>query len=220
MQPSIRIASIMLLIASAAACVSTTFTTTWKAADARTLDPRGHKVAAVYITSDESGRRVAEEVLVRKLNEAGAAGVASYSVIPSSELHNMDFVRARLAEAGVDGVLTMRVLDEKQEINLTPAGPRPAFAPYYGSFSGYWGYGWGYPYEPATVSTVLRVETLVYSLERDELLWAGTSRTVNPANLERFVAGLAGEVAKLMMKQGLLAGTAEPGAYRRPLARN
>jgi hypothetical protein len=54
---------------------------------------------------------------------------------------------------------------------------------------------------------VLRVETLVYSLERDALLWAGTSRTVNPKVLPAFVAGLADVVSKRLMQQGLLPGT-------------
>jgi hypothetical protein len=207
MQSAIRLMSAVLLASLASACASTTFTHTWKAPDAGSLDPRGHKIAAVYITSDESGRRLAEDVLVRKLNERGAQGVSTYSLIPTSELGNMAFVQARLLEAGVDGVLTMRVIDEHQEINITETWLRPGYAPYYGTFTGYWGYGWDYPYEPARVDTVLRVETLVYSLVRDELLWAGTSRTVNPKNLPAFVAGLADDVAKRLMQQGLLAGT-------------
>src|SRR5687767_9382343 len=122
MQSAIRLMSTVLLAASASACVSTTFTHTWKAPDAQVLDPRGHKVAAVYITSDESGRRVAEDILVQKLNARGARGVATYSLIPTSELGNMAFVQARLTEAGVDGVLTMRVIDETQEVNITQTG--------------------------------------------------------------------------------------------------
>jgi len=59
------------------------------------------------------------------------------------------------------------------------------------------------------VNTVLRVETLVYSLTRDELLWAGTSRTVNPKELPAFVSQLADDVAKRLMQQGLLNGTGE-----------
>jgi hypothetical protein len=208
MKSTIRLFSVGIM-ATVAACASTTFTSTWKAPDAQSLDPRGHKIAAVFISSDEAGRRIAEDVLVRKLAEHGAQGVATYSLIPSAELTNMSFVKQRLAEAGVDGVLTVRVIDEKEKTTITLAGPSPAFDPYYWSFSGYWGYGWGYPYEPAqvTTDTVLRVETLVYSLERDELLWAGTSRTVNPSNLEKFVARLADQAAKQMMQQGVLAAT-------------
>jgi hypothetical protein len=74
---------------------------------------------------------------------------------------------------------------------------------------------WGIPYAPAqvTTETILRVETLVYSLDRDALLWAGTSRTVNPSKVSEVVAEVADRAAKEMMKQGLL-----PGAGARRVA--
>jgi hypothetical protein len=208
MHSALRLLLLVLLIVTASACASTSFTHTWKAPDALSVEPHGRKVAAVYITSDESGRRVAEDVLAQKLDEHGARGVASYSLIPSSSIQDMEFVRSRLAAAGVEGILTMRVIDEKQEISITSTGYRPGFDPYYGTFTRYWPYGWDYPYEPtARANRVLRVETLVYSLERDALLWAGTSRTVNPKVLPAFVAGLADVVSKRLMQQGLLPGT-------------
>jgi hypothetical protein len=190
---------------SLAACTSTTFTSTWKAPDAQPLDPAGRRVAAVFISTDESSRRAAEDALVSKLNERGAQGIASYTLIPSRELRDMDRVRAYLAEAGVDGVVTMRVIDERERTSTTYTAPRP-FAHYYWNLSSYWGYGWGLPYTPAevTTDTILRVETLVYSLDRDELLWAGTSRTVNPAKVPEFVEEVADTAAKQMTRQGLL----------------
>lgn len=202
-----------------AACTSTTFTSTWKNPEARVVTPQGHKIAAVFISTDETSRRVAEDVLVRKLNEHGAQGIASYSLIPSSDLQNMQAVKALLTTAGVDGIVTMRVIDEKERTTVTYGDRfRPGFAPYYWSFSGYWGYGWGYPYTPTqvTTDTILRVETLVYSLERDALLWAGTSRTVNKSKVAEFVSEVADAAAKQMTQQGLLAtkqrDDASPGA--------
>jgi len=48
--------------------------------------------------------------------------------------------------------------------------------PHYRRFwGGYWGYGWGTVYEPGYLreDKVVSVETLVYSFEQDELVWAG-----------------------------------------------
>lgn len=190
----------------AAACSTTTFTSTWKAPEAESLNPAGHKVAAVFITTDESSRRVAEDTLVRKLEERGAEGVATYTLIPSNELQNMEEVHARLAQAGVEGIVTMRVIDESERVHVVYDTP-PTFAPYYWHFSGYWRYGWSAPYVPEVhTDKVLRIETLVYSLKRDALLWAGTSRTVDPENIDKLVSEVADTAARLMQKQGLLAG--------------
>jgi hypothetical protein len=200
-------ASIALALAALAlgACAtSTTFKSTWKAPDAGVLNPEGHRVAAVYITSDESSRREAEDTLVERLNAAGAQGVASYTLVPGSETKNIDSVRERLASAGVDGAVVMRVIDTKDRVRYSP---EPAFAPYYRHFWGYWGYGWGAAYSPTRVDTdeVVSVETQIYSIRRDELLWAGTSRTVNPSKVKDFVNEVADAATKEMRKDGLLA---------------
>jgi hypothetical protein len=186
------------------ACVSTTFTSTWKAPDAQPVNPMGKTVAAVFVSSDESRRRVAEDVLVRKLNERGAHGIATYTLIPTEQLRDMNAVHTRLAQAGVEGVVVMRVVGKSRQISYTPSVA--TFPPYYRRLSGYWGYGWGAVYEPGYLrtDTLVSVETLVYSLEKDALLWAGTSRTTNPSNIDRFVGELADAVGTEMTKQGLL----------------
>ena len=185
-------------------CATTTFTSTWRAPNEAPLETVGRKIAAVFISGDESSRRVAEDTLVRRINARGAVGVAAYTLIPSAELRNMERVKARLSDAGIDGIVTMRVIEEKQKVSYT--NESPAFVPYYLRFSSYWDYGWREMYEPVRVSTdtVVSVETLVYSLRRDKLMWAGTSRTVNPEQLPTFVESLADAATKEMQKQGLL----------------
>lgn len=194
------------LLALAACASSTTFTSTWKAPDAQPLDPKGHKVAAVFISTDESSRRVAEDVLVRKLDERGAQGIPSYTLIPTAATSDFESVKRQLAGAGVDGIVVMRVIDQKEKITVRNDAPYFGYPPSYWRFSGYWGYGWGAPYVPSEVSTttVLNIESLVYSLTRDALVWAGTSRTADPGNVARLVDEVADSAAKEMTKQGLL----------------
>ena len=117
----------------------------------------------------------------------------------------MKLVKQRLADAGVDGIVTLRVIEEKEKTTIRYE-PRFAYAPYYWRFTDYWGYGWEEPFVPTEVTTitVLRIETLVYSVKRDTLLWAGTSRTSNPSEVTRLIEEVAVAAAKQMMKQGLL----------------
>jgi hypothetical protein len=91
-----------------------------------------------------------------------------------------------------------------QRITYTPGYAAPG--PYRG-FGPYWGYGWGTVYEPGYLQsdTLVSVETLVYSLANDKLLWASTSRTTNPQDLDRLVNEVADVTAKEMVKQGVLA---------------
>ena len=77
----------------------------------------------------------------------------------------------------------------------------------YGSFWGYYPYGWSTLYIPASTreDTVVGVETLVFSVKQNQLLWAGMSETKNPKNLQQFVKDLVVEAVKEMQKEGLIA---------------
>ena len=78
------------------------------------------------------------------------------------------------------------------------------YGPYWG---GYYGYGWGGAWGTGTdirTDTIVTVETLVYSLKQNKLLWAGQSKTTNPSNVDSFVKELAAGAVREMKKVGLL----------------
>ncbi len=196
----ITIATVALL----AACGTTTFTSTWKAPVAAPISPIGKKVAAVFVSRDEGHRRAGEDALAADLTQRGAIGIPAYTVVPEGLRGDGEAARQRLRDAGANGAVIMRVVGRDQQVTYTPGMSVPV---YYGGFGPYWGYGWGRAYEPGTLTTdtYVSVETLVYSLQPDKLLWASTSRTANPKNLDTLINEVADATAKEMAKQGLLA---------------
>jgi hypothetical protein len=81
-------------------------------------------------------------------------------------------------------------------------GPR-----YGGYWGGYYGYGWGGAYGGGVdirTDTIVTVETLVYSLKQNKLIWAGQSKTTNPSKIDAFVKEVATGAGKEMKKAGLL----------------
>jgi hypothetical protein len=200
---SVRALAAPLAALLLAACASTDFTSTWKAPDAGTLDYAGKKVAAIFISPDESTRRAGEDALAREISVRGAVGVPAYTVLSSDEVQDQTAARTKLQREGFAGVVTMRIAGEEQQISSTP-GHYTALP--YTSFSGYSHYGWGAVYEPGyqTTDTIVSVETLVYSLERDKLLWGGVSETFNPDDIEDFVVELADAVADELKDERLI----------------
>jgi hypothetical protein len=196
---------LMALLLWLGACASTTFTSTWKAPDAQPVSPAGKTIAAVFVSPDESRRRAGEDALAADLKARGANAIAAYTLLPNERRGDGDAARQLLRQAGAQGVVVMRVVGRDQRINYTP-GVGYAFPSYYYGFGPYWGYGWGAVYQPGylTTDTVVSVETLVYSLQQDKLLWASTSRTINPRDLDTLVNEVADATAKEMVRQGLL----------------
>jgi hypothetical protein len=191
----------LLLPVLIAGCASSSFLTTWKAPNVGPVDYTGKKVAAIFISTEESTRRRAEESLARELTTRGAQGVAAYTLVPTEQLKDLSTARATLRTAGCAGALVMRVTAREQQISSYP-GVYSGMS--YSTFSGYSGMGMAYNPSYLRTDTVLTIETLVYELEQDKLLWAGTSEIFEPSDMEERVVELAEAAAEEMKKEGLI----------------
>ena len=203
MKHSKRIAMV-LAVSGLSACASN-MVSSWKAPDAAPLQLAGSKVAAVVMAQEESSRRAAEDALARELTARGAEGIPMYTLLPGADPGDEQEARAAAERAGVAGIVVMRPVRTDQEVVSTPsmyAGPS-----YMGYWGGYYGYGWGAAYGgEIRTDTLVTVETLVYSLRQNQLVWGGESRTVNPGSVDRLVEDTAEKVADELERQGLLEG--------------
>lgn len=181
------------------ACASTPFTSTWEAPGVRTLNPKDKTMAVVFISRDESTRRDGEDALAEDLRARDGHGVAAYTLLPNERREDGEAVFAGLKQAGVNRVVVMRVVGKDQGIRLN--GPAYAIPASYGGFGGYWDYGWATLHEPGDVQsdTPLSVETLLYSLDQGgKLVWASTSRSVDPRDLDGLIRTVAAATAREM----------------------
>ena len=192
-------------VALAACATTTTFQSTWRSPDARPLRLTGRKVVAVFISNNAVFRRRAEDALAREISARGAQGVPAYTVVSDDEVKVQETARAKFEQLGFSGAVVMRIVGRETQYAYEPGvvWARPHYHHFWG---GYWGWGWGTVWEPSylTVDRVVKVETLVYSLEQDQLVWAGVSRTVDPQQVESFIAELSAAVSDQMAKDGLL----------------
>lgn len=191
-----------LLALALAACSMTSFTSTWRAPDAQpmALQP-GDKVVAMVISKNNAMRRAAEANLADQLNARGLVGVPSYSLIGD----NQDEANAKQAinVSGAKAVVVMRPTGQTQEISSSPSYYG---SPYYGGFyGGYYGYGWGGAWgTEVRTDTYVHIESLVYDLDQNKLVWAGQSKTMNPNDVEGTIAELTKEIGAQLRKEGLI----------------
>lgn len=184
------------------------FTSTWKAPEAAGVSFAGKKMAALIISDDQDLRISGEEALVRELAAIGLPqALASYRIVPREELRDVDKAKRWYERAGVDGVVAMRLV--KADTRETPASSAwsTAASPY-GTLWGYYGYAWGsvYVYEPGggRKETIAAIETLVFSVSRNALLWAGVTETINPKDSGRVIRDVVAATVNEMNRQGLL----------------
>ena len=152
-------------------------------------------MAVVFMSPNGERRRAVEDQMVHQLGEHGIQAVAAESIFEADSAGSPREMQRRFRDAGIDTVMTIRVLDQRAALN--PGAPPyeqipPRFE--YLALSRYWGLGWGRVYAPGYLltDTEVAVETLVYSLSRDDLLWGSRSRHVHKYQILRAPGGAWG----------------------------
>jgi len=194
------LSGLVLAALALGACSTTAFRSTWKAPDARPVSAKGEKVIALVVNVGEAPRRAAEDALARELTRRGANGIAAYTILGDVDVKDEAKVRAAFEKVGATGVVVIRPVGKEQEVYAAPS----VYAGPYGTlWGGYYPGAWSSP--QVYTNTIAIVETLVYSLKQNKLVWAGESRTTNPSNIDAFIQELAAEAAAEMKKQGVIA---------------
>jgi hypothetical protein len=197
-------ASIVLLLLSSASAAKPTFIHTWKAPGAANVGYAGKKIVGLVVSNDMSLRMSSEEALARELTAKGVEGIAAYRVIPAQEIRDANTVRSWFERAGAAGVVVMRLIDLAKE--TMPSVMVWQSAPYYGSLWSYYPYVWGATFDitPARTEVKIVVETLVFDVAGNQLLWAGTSESTNPESAQTLIKSIVDGAADRMKKDGLM----------------
>jgi len=196
--------SLVCVLVMSAACATTTFfNSTWVNPETRAIALTGEKIVALMITSDESTRRSAEDNLAKQITARGGQGIAAWTIVSTADVRNEEKARAAMTSAGAVGVVTMEVVGQRREVD--PVNFRVSMSTGHRSFWGNYHWAWRTSWDPMPQTrTNVWVETLVYSLKPDELLWAGRTRTVNPSTVTALFAEVADAAVNEMQRNGLL----------------
>jgi hypothetical protein len=206
--------AVLLAVVALSACASNAFLSSWSAPDAKPLTLRGSKVVAVAMVESEPLRRDAEDAMVRELNARGAVGIPMYTLHPDARPETEAEARAALEGQNVDGAYVMRAARVDREVESDPIYLRPTFGRFWG---GYYGYGWGAPWgatlaREVRTNVIVTVETLVYSLRQNKLVWGGQTRVTNPRDVDKVIRSVSRKVAAELERQGLLSAPGERAA--------
>jgi hypothetical protein len=179
---AVGLASTVALTLLAGCASSTKILTSWKSPDFQEGSVK--KVVVMGLTPNNSIRRQYESMFVEELRKLKIEAVPGLDVI--SELKGVEKEAAlqQLQQAGVTHVLATRLVDRK---TVQEYHPPTTVSVGVGGYGGYYG-GW-YPYMSVGYSTVAspgyysqkevyNLETNLYDLAADKLVWTGLSETV------------------------------------------
>ena len=165
-----------------------------------------HKVLVIGLGENETNVRAFETAMADQLQKRGIETVLGSSIIRTGAPFDTTGGRKFCRDKGIELVTITRLVGLSKETEVVPATtyvePLPAyhrFYPYY--YSAY-----------AVVSTpgylreyrVATVETNVYSMKDERLVWSGQSEAVDPASALDAAEGFAAIFVRKMAASGIL----------------
>jgi hypothetical protein len=175
------------------------------------------RVLVIAVAGDPTSRQQFEDALASAIAGQGGTAAPSYPLLPQDEQVSEEALYELIRREGVDGVLLTRLLAVEKDKNYTPPKkynkPKTRYYPGglgwgygYGGYYGWYGTTYAEVHEPGyfDTSTILKLETNLYSVATNDLVWTGQSETIDPESLDAARTSITNAVATKLKSEGFL----------------
>lgn len=167
----------------------------------------GKKVLVVFIDSNIDKRKAVETEMAKYIPDA----VLGYTLLPDqSMLQDNEATRFQLKRNQIEYVVALRYDGTVPQFDAKTTEvykDQSDFGSVAGMY-GYWNNGWRDAYKQESITksnkVIVQVETKVFDVATDKLVWSSKSQTVNPQNADEAVGGVIKANADAMKKSGLI----------------
>lgn len=165
--------------------------------------PSFKKIMVAASSEETAIRRNLEDEFVVQLKAAGMDALPSYHHIPESERVDEAKLKQAARAASADAALLVRSISLEQRTEYYPG-----YYPYagFGVFGPHIGAGWhGFYGAPAVRHYgVVTSEATLYDVGKNDVVWTGTARTIQPDNVGAAIKEYVQAVIKALHNKNLL----------------
>ena len=200
----ILLGAILLGALGVAGCASTTeLTSTWTQPG---VTPKPYRNLVVFgVAAKPNVRRAFEDSFVAALKARGVKARAGSGLLFDGGLGDVNAVKRAVEQSGADGVIVTHLVGERTQTVHVPTYSyvNPSL---YGSLYPYYQRVYGYVTEPGYYATypVLQLETNLYDVPRQKLVWSARSQTMDPGSEKTTINEVIAAVTRGLAEAGFL----------------
>lgn len=190
---------------------TTRITGSWVAPSAKGKAVSGKTVFIAALTRNMELRTKLEKALAEE------AKLRNIRAVKSSDHFSPDFYKnppserqllLQISNTGADAILTVSLINKESETRYVPG--KRSYSPYpyykwYGGFYSYFEYWRPAFYEPGYYVTdkTYFLETNLYNIERNQLIWSAQSEPVNSGSIDNFIRTYPEVLMEQLVQDGL-----------------
>jgi hypothetical protein len=208
--PIIRRMAASILVLLLAACASSTkLVNVWQ--DPAYSSGPFKKIIVLGLGADGAMSKTFEDIFAAELKRRGVDAVPGYTVVPEGRQASREAIEEAARNAGADGFLVAKLVKADKETQYS-AGYSPAnqIAGYNNNFYGYYSAEVTYSPPVAYQYEVVTVETNLWDVKTNKLVWAGTTQTFAPGSVSQEAPGFAKLIIDSLASRSLIPATAKP----------
>lgn len=213
MRPSILkiryIIALAFSLSFLSSCTNTKITSVWM--DSEKAGTAFNDILIIGIADEEHNRRLFEEQFTNQLKAAGIESEVSYTLLPQGTDINRDKVSSAIEGKSIDAVIVTHLVAVEEETVYRPSMDyQPAYG-YSDDLYSYYPQVHTYVHQPGYYTTheVVRLETNLYEVANEELVWSAQSSSFAPESAKEVIDELVNLVIKDLQQKGLI--TAKQG---------
>jgi len=176
----------------AAGCAFASFKNTWRSWDTRAVVLKKDRIVVMALNMPRTSSLGVEAAAADELRQMGFQASAAYEIRES--VGTGKSAKAKLQNEGFATAIVFRVTTNAAELFPTPGRYEPQ-----DSYLSYWRWGGGWAPAPPPIESdgKVFVETLVYSVRSDRLLWSGVSEAASVSD----VSSVAGDLVRTAISE-------------------
>lgn len=187
------------------ACANTKISQSWVEPDHKKVY---NDLLIIGIGESEQNRRAYESHFVEELKSRGIEAEASYTILKNNAKIDRDTVTEAIKGKDIDGVIVTHLVAVDEETIYRPSMDyMPMYGGgYYGGLYSYYPHVNTYVHRPGYYTTheTYTLETNLYDVESEELVWSARSRTFSPESVQEVIVDLTKLLINDLEEKGLI----------------
>jgi len=188
------------------ACSTTHFVENWNDPDYK--GPALSKILVIGVINREDNRRKFEDEFSELLSTETRTGISSYSLIPDlKKSGNKAKILDAVQKTAADGLLIVTTHGVSQQDRVTAGNIDyiPNMARGYGMYSYYnRSHSFVYTQGNTVTDSVLRIDTKLYNISTEKMIWSAKTESFNPTSSEKIIADLENLIVRDMKASGVI----------------